>query len=70
MDLNVPPTLTTTVFSQCRSGRFEAGPYRQTSEGRALHHFCSFSSVMRGFLPLMSDCCGTLNLSLDTVCLS
>ena len=35
VDTPFPPTLTTTVFSQCRSGRFEAGPCRQTPEG---HH--------------------------------
>jgi hypothetical protein len=33
MDTPSPSTLTTTVFSQCRSGRFEAGPCRQTPEG-------------------------------------
>tara|TARA_R110001599_G_scaffold32727_1_gene106979 strand:- start:1905 stop:2183 length:279 start_codon:yes stop_codon:yes gene_type:complete len=38
-----PPTLTTTVFSQCRLGRFEAGPRRRASEGRFLHRFNSFS---------------------------
>ena len=27
-------------------GRFEAGPCRQTSEGRFLHHFHSFSFAM------------------------
>jgi hypothetical protein len=35
------PTLTTTVFSQCRSGRFEASPCRQTPEG----HDSSITSV-------------------------
>jgi hypothetical protein len=35
------PTLTTTVFSQCRSGRFQAGPCRQTPEG----HDSSITSV-------------------------
>ena len=40
-DLPLPPTLTTTVFSQCRSGWFEASPCRQTSEG----HYSSITSV-------------------------
>ncbi len=33
MDTPFPSTLTTTVFSQCRSGRFGASPCRQTPEG-------------------------------------
>ncbi len=40
-DLPLTPTLTTTVFSQCRSGWFEAGPCRQASEG----HKSSITSV-------------------------
>ena len=32
-DAPSPTTLTTTVFSQCRSGWFEAGSCKQTSEG-------------------------------------
>jgi hypothetical protein len=41
MDPPFLPTLTTTVFSQCRSGRFEASPCRRTSEG----HNSSITSV-------------------------
>ena len=34
MDRPFPSMLTTTVFSQCRSGRFEAGSCKQTPEGQ------------------------------------
>jgi hypothetical protein len=43
MDAPSPPTLTTTVFSQGRSGWFEAGPCRQAPAGRFRHRFSSFS---------------------------
>src|SRR5205807_2447008 len=50
-------SLTTTVFSQCRSGRFDASPRRATPKGHNLHLPRSSASIEVSYLhPNLSFC--------------
>jgi len=56
-----PSMLTTTVFSQCRSGWFGASSCRQSPGVRFPHHFNSFSCSSVNSCKTEPHCCGIHN---------